>query len=448
MKILRKTKTWFLGVMLVTGLGISFPACCNQDDPMDDGSDAIVTLGEDTESYFTNGWEVTNFAETRKFTLKTNHLWNIKLKYNEGTNWLTVTPDKGSGGDNRGFTVKVDENKREEDRTAILTLTAGQVVKTMLIKQSAVPPTPGQIIFDAKSEALFAAGWSTSSSADSKIIKFETNKAWKVTTEYADGAGTGWCTIDPEKGDLGENCSFTIQLTANEKTTTRVVKVNLIAADLTKTLTVTQVGSDAPDPNRVLDPGGTSWMLFDATGATEVPLKDTENSLLYFYSGRDNEIFPDCISIGDSPWDGYWDKKRPDADKKGIALDRTDWWQYISVKFTMDKYTDLSRWDFFRVDISGEQLNGQTIDRVYFDVYDVKGNKLLNAEDGTWTNESWGVYQFAIPEKDVNGKPLDLSKVAEIRISPNGHVGPAGNFKYYFDNIRLERDKDLGPEAK
>ena len=202
------------------------------------------------------------------------------------------------------------------------------------------------------------------------------------------------------------------------------------------------------DPYRVLDPGGTSWMWLDMEAEDKTPeLEDSGNSMFYIYSGihddkiynnRIDEFTSDCFSLttADCPWTSG------NESTKYVSLNRTEKWQYMALKFTEGKYTDLSRWSRFSLEAcSGTEA--QSLNMIYFYLYDKEGNLLSGGTSSDWTWKCWKTHTLDLTKVDAG---TDLSKVAEIRIAPNGHVGDSGNIKYYFDNIRLERDTDLGVE--
>lgn len=73
---------------------------------------------------------------TEEVSILTNQSWSVRA----GADWLTVTPPSGSASDAyQKLTVTAQENAAETERTAELTLTAGEITKLIQVKQAGAP---------------------------------------------------------------------------------------------------------------------------------------------------------------------------------------------------------------------------------------------------------------------------------------------------------------------
>ncbi len=131
-----------------------------------------------------------------KVTFKTNVDWTAALK--EQVQWCTVTPAKGVAGD-AAVTVIAEENEAEEERTATLVITAGAVVKEILLTQEAV--------FIPRL-AVEPAGVTIAQEGGSATVEVKTNVEYTVTV----AEDATWLTYTKE----GNVITFTAAA-ANEK---------------------------------------------------------------------------------------------------------------------------------------------------------------------------------------------------------------------------------------
>lgn len=73
---------------------------------------------------------------SEQISVQSNQSWSIR----SNADWLTVTPESGAASDSyQMLTVTVQENPAEAERTAELTLTAGEITKLISVKQAGAP---------------------------------------------------------------------------------------------------------------------------------------------------------------------------------------------------------------------------------------------------------------------------------------------------------------------
>lgn len=95
----------------------------------------IINFNEENEDYFKNGIDFTSEYDGIDFTFTTNVDWNITLQGEvDDETWCTVTPNKGSAGNNR-VSIRVNRNDGFDNRNITLTLQAGNIINATTITQ-------------------------------------------------------------------------------------------------------------------------------------------------------------------------------------------------------------------------------------------------------------------------------------------------------------------------
>ena len=126
----------FLGITLLSIIScMSIIACSN--DNSDKKNDEVVTITPlgNSQRYFDNGLTFTSQSGSENIEFTCNGDWNISVANTiGGETWCTVTPANGKAGEG-GFTVNVVENKGYDDRNVTLTLTVGNIKKTIVVTQ-------------------------------------------------------------------------------------------------------------------------------------------------------------------------------------------------------------------------------------------------------------------------------------------------------------------------
>ena len=88
-----------------------------------------------SQRYFDNGLTFTSQSGSENIEFTCNGDWNVSVANTiGGETWCTVTPANGKAGEG-GFTVNVVENKGYDDRNVTLTLTVGNIKKTIVVTQ-------------------------------------------------------------------------------------------------------------------------------------------------------------------------------------------------------------------------------------------------------------------------------------------------------------------------
>jgi ribosomal protein L14 len=133
--------------------------------------------------------------------------------------WATVTPTSGTN--NGTINVSITANSGAA-RTAIITVTAGSLMRTVSIQQAAFVDS---LSLSADSLILSAAASATNT------IQVMSNKTWTVSSNQT------WATVTPTSGN--NNGSFNINIAANSGAQ-RTATITVTAGSKVKTVTVKQ----------------------------------------------------------------------------------------------------------------------------------------------------------------------------------------------------------------
>ena len=126
----------FLPITLLSIIScMSIIACSNDDsDKKNDEVVTIIPLGN-SQRYFDNGLTFTSQSGSENIEFTCNGDWNVSVANTiGGETWCTVTPANGKAGEG-GFTVNIVENKGYDDRNVTITLTVGNIKKTIVVTQ-------------------------------------------------------------------------------------------------------------------------------------------------------------------------------------------------------------------------------------------------------------------------------------------------------------------------
>lgn len=102
---------------------------------------------------------------------------------------------------------------------------------------------PAEIIPATSSEIYFTKSLDFNSDSGEATLTFTTNKSWTIEASQSNGT-IGWCSVTPASGKAGEN-SVKVRVNANEGYDDRNVTLILTAAELSKSIVVTQKQKDA-----------------------------------------------------------------------------------------------------------------------------------------------------------------------------------------------------------
>ena len=126
----------FLSITLLSIISCMSIIACSNDDS-DKKNDEVVTITPlgNSQRYFDNGLTFTSQSGSENIEFTCNGDWNVSVANTiGGETWCTVTPANGKA-EEGGFTVNVVENKGYDDRNVTLTLTVGNIKKTIVVTQ-------------------------------------------------------------------------------------------------------------------------------------------------------------------------------------------------------------------------------------------------------------------------------------------------------------------------
>lgn len=132
---------------------------------------------------------------------------------------------------------------------------------TLLATACSKPKTPAATITIAGGKTAIE----VAADAPSATVAFNVSAAWTASVEAITKAAPEWLSLSPERGKSGSN-TLTITLQPNTAATPRSAAIHIVCANKTATVTLTQLGTQRPEP---------------ATGATvkEMHLSDTNHML-------------------------------------------------------------------------------------------------------------------------------------------------------------------------
>ena len=166
----------------------------------------------------------------QKVTLSSNQDWDVVCD----SPWLSVTPSSGTASEHTAtITLKAPANENEDVRTATVTFTAGDLIKTVTVTQSGkvIPP----------SLEVIKTYFEVSAEGASLPLEVTSNVNWTASTD------SDWVSISPSFGVASDKAvSVILTVNANDTLNERTATVTFTAGDLIKTVTVTQSGKVLP----------------------------------------------------------------------------------------------------------------------------------------------------------------------------------------------------------
>jgi Leucine-rich repeat (LRR) protein len=137
--------------------------------------------------------------------------------------WLTVSPATGTGSGT--ITVNAEANTVMESRSATITVTAGNIVRTVSVTQAAAVP------------ALEVNGTELNNIPEEEAdysLPVTSNTAWTAKSNAA------WLTVSPTTGTGSGTIAVTV--TENPTLNTRTATITVTAGNIVRTVSVTQAG--------------------------------------------------------------------------------------------------------------------------------------------------------------------------------------------------------------
>ena len=422
---------YFIFIILLY-IGIQFYSCNNSADHPDMPEKIELMLDEESSTFFEHGLQASSIEKNaRSIRFSTNYEWKVEIEYLSGNDWCAITPDKGEAGSNRGFEITIRDNNSDNDRTAVLRLTAGDVVKTMNIIQSAVP------IFELLT-------------SDSKDIPAEGQQIEiriKSNTKYSfeiDEQSKAWIipidNVSVTQTVAISSLSFKI-LPYDNIEKERIGTITFKSEEEIEPIKVTITQQPKEDKtNKLLDPGGNVWMFMDMESEGKIPALRKElikDELFYVDAWESNKQ-----AIINNPI-----QKEPNISQKCLQWEKTKVGFGGGIQFSLakDRYCDLTRWDGLKVDVYKDginQLGYVQVELISDDLVASYSMKAL-ANPKQWIRLLFDFKKFTFKE----GKSMtDLRKITTIRMFFD-QWDNSSLATYYIDNIQLERIKDLEPEG-
>ena len=187
-------------------LGILFLTGCPGDEP-----EPVIELT-------TNSMDFTSSRETKSLTIESNTRWTV----NSSESWLTVSPSSGSK--NGTVSVTAAENQTTTKRTATITVSKGEVLRTINVTQEGIP-----VILELSTSSM---GFSYS--GDVYSLTISSNVTWTVSSSVT------WLTVSPSSGS--NNGTLTVTAQANSTSSRRSGVITVRGGGITQTVNVSQSG--------------------------------------------------------------------------------------------------------------------------------------------------------------------------------------------------------------
>ena len=219
-----KTSKLFGMVLFIAILSAHFFACSSS--PI--VPEITVEMGK--EDYFAKNMDFDSSAGEKTLSFNSNVDWTISVaETRNGTTWCTISPNNGKAGANT-VRIKVHENTSYDDRSVVLTLTAGSsLTKTFVITQKQtdallltnnkfeIDPKGGNINVEVKSNNKY------------DVIISDTYKSWISQSSSSRGLSTS-------------NLSFDIKET--EEANKREGEIIIKSGKLSETVHIYQAGQN------------------------------------------------------------------------------------------------------------------------------------------------------------------------------------------------------------
>jgi len=147
-------------------------------------------------------------------------------------NWLTVSNIvRSTAGHNGSFQINATANTTSQTRTGFVTVTAGNITRTVTVTQF---PAQTQVQL-----TVTPTSWNPSMQAGSQVVQVRSNStAWASNIR----SNANWLTIQNISMVSAGDGSFRINVTSNPSTMPRTGTITVTAGNVTRTITVTQMG--------------------------------------------------------------------------------------------------------------------------------------------------------------------------------------------------------------
>ena len=212
----------FLPITLLSIIScMSIIACSNDDSNKKNDEVITITPLGNSQRYFDNGLTFTSQSGSENIEFTCNGDWNVSVANTiGGETWCTVTPANGKAGEG-GFTVNVVENKGYDDRNVTITLTVGNIKKTIVVTQKqkdAILLTANKYELDNKGGKI---NLEIKTNINYTVTINETNKKWiKQVGSNTRALSSSTLTFDISPNEEYEKREGVIYITNGELTET------------------------------------------------------------------------------------------------------------------------------------------------------------------------------------------------------------------------------------
>lgn len=237
----------------------------------------------DSLTVSTNSINVTSNSNTPSVQLKSNRTWIV----NNTANWITVAPM--SGQKDTTLNISIAQNSSNNQRSSIITITAGTVIRTITITQSGVPLPQDSLNISATSLNI-------NSNQKDTFIQILSNRSWTIDNP------NDWITLNTLSGT--GNTNLNVSIGANTISNNRTGVITITAGSNTKFLTINQQGKSSGINELVIgkqikvfpNPANTEinvWVDNNVTKTYLVEITDINGKVvLETYSKSENTILP------------------------------------------------------------------------------------------------------------------------------------------------------------
>lgn len=187
-----------------------------------------VTVPENMVNYFAEAMDFPSSGGSKILNFKTNVKWTIKVSDTQGSSpWCTVSQTEGDGG-TFSLAVTVKENTSFEDRNVVLVLTAGNIVKNVIVNQkqkNAITLTTDRFEVGVEGGNIDVE------------VKSNVDYSFEIAKDCQD-----WIKQAPQSRAMATN-HLTFNIAESKEYDKREGKIVFTSGDITETVTVYQAGS-------------------------------------------------------------------------------------------------------------------------------------------------------------------------------------------------------------
>ena len=165
--------------------------------------------------------DVSNSSGDTKYSVISNVIWTVS----DDADWLSVTPTNGTNNDT--LTASYSKNTSTSPRVGTITVSGGGLTKTVKVTQLG---TSSSLLVSPSNQDV------SNSSGDTKYSVIS-NVIWTVSND------ADWLSVTPTNGT--NNDTLTASYSKNTSTSQRVGTITVSGGELTRTVTVTQLGTSS-----------------------------------------------------------------------------------------------------------------------------------------------------------------------------------------------------------